>query len=186
MINKIQKLKNKKGFTLVELIVVIAIIAVLTAVIVPLIGQYSAQAAYTALQDNAKTISDDINTCLSDYTAKGNPAACTRIRGIKQNGGDLQVGFEGATAAEEAALRVKIKDSLNATLPGFCCFTADIKAGAVEGVIYSDSAIIVNGTVSAVDAFKNAYTMGNNTIGTAGKYETSGAVLSPYSGGTLS
>ncbi len=49
MLNKIRKLRAKKGFTLVELIVVIAIIAILTAVLVPLVGNYVQQAAYTTL-----------------------------------------------------------------------------------------------------------------------------------------
>ena len=53
MLNKIRKLREKKGFTLVELIVVIAIIAILTAVLVPLIGNWTQQAAYTTLQDDS-------------------------------------------------------------------------------------------------------------------------------------
>lgn len=40
----LKKINNKKGFTLIELIVVIAILAVLAAIIIPTIGQNIARA----------------------------------------------------------------------------------------------------------------------------------------------
>lgn len=48
------KLKEKKGFTLIELVVVIAIIAVLTAVLVPSVAGYVDTARDTTALANAK------------------------------------------------------------------------------------------------------------------------------------
>lgn len=53
-INK--KLKSKKGFTLIEMIVVVAIIAILIALIVPNVMRFIRTANQTAANANAKTI----------------------------------------------------------------------------------------------------------------------------------
>lgn len=188
MLNKIRKLKNKKGFTLVELIVVIAIIAVLTAVIVPLIGRYSTQAAYTTLQDAAKTISDNINTCLSSVSMEGTPANCTHIQGKKTATG-LVVTCDGTAASDsptadlKARIAQKVKESLESTLATDATFSAETKGGAVVGVVYSTSSYDVSGLItgaggastvagncSAVPDFTGAYsvTAGGSAVGLAG------------------
>lgn len=154
MLNKIRKLKNKKGFTLVELIVVIAIIAVLTAVIVPLIGRYSTQAAYTTLQDAAKTISDNLNTVMSAVSMEGTPANCTYIQGVKTSSG-LTVTASGGASAVDTKIAAKAKESLENTLPVGASFSAETKGGAVVGVIYctvaasSVSGVIASGASTA-------------------------------------
>ena len=96
MLNKLMKLKNKKGFTLVELIVVIAIIAILTAIIVPLVGRYSAQARYTTLNDAATTVSNSINNGLSDANQIG-VINDNVITGTKTDAGILTVTVGAAT-----------------------------------------------------------------------------------------
>ena len=85
MIARIQKLKNKKGFTLVELIVVIAIIAILTAVLIPVIGNYTATAAQTAVQQAAGEVKTSVSTVLSSAATKGVITADCEIE-IEGNG----------------------------------------------------------------------------------------------------
>lgn len=177
MLKKFQQLKNKKGFTLVELIVVIAVVAVLTAVIVPLVGRYSTQAAYTTLQDSAKTISDNLTTCMSTYAASGSPSSCTKIKGVKTNNSDLAVTFEGAGAGEQAVLSDIIAKSLDAALPKDCYFLAEISGGAVKAVIYTTDSVGASGTVTQDTDFNEAYMIGGKAVGLTGSWANSGATV---------
>lgn len=57
MLNKIKaRVNNKKGFTLVELIVVIVIILILAAVLVPNVTKYVANARTASLKSDASAI----------------------------------------------------------------------------------------------------------------------------------
>lgn len=60
MIKKLQK--DKKGFTLVELVVVIAILAILAALLVPRIMGNVNDARVSRSQANARTIASEITT----------------------------------------------------------------------------------------------------------------------------
>lgn len=92
MFAKIQKLKNKKGFTLVELIVVIAIIAVLAAILVPLMSDYLTKARVSSAASGAKSIKNVSTYWLTD---------------LNQNG----IGFSGAVTLK---LEFKAKGALSA------------------------------------------------------------------------
>lgn len=187
MIKMIQKLKNKKGFTLVELIVVIAIIAILTAVIVPLIARYSAQAQYTTLQDAAQTISNSANNALSD----GNQISAiniTYISGGKTDAGVLSIDVGGkasissddiddgeSDSSDDAPTRVakRLFTSLLNALPNNCGFYISVSSSAVSGVAYQTGTDTVGepSAVSIVDGFDNAYEIGSSAAGVSGKYK---------------
>lgn len=193
MIKAIQKIKNKKGFTLVELIVVIAIIAILTAVIVPLVSRYSAQAQYTTLQNNASTISSSANTAIADANQKS-AVTVDYMYGEKKSDGTLSITYvvkdakdstknvsdtitsvNSSSYSDVANKRAteKLWESLNSALPSGCTFYIEIKTAAVEGVIYSTTSGTVAAnvaTVSEVTGFENAYSSGGNAIGVSGIY----------------
>ncbi len=71
MIKKLQALKAKKGFTLVELIVVIAIIGVLAAILVPTMLGMVTKSRVTSADSTAKSLRDEIGNFLTDADSAG-------------------------------------------------------------------------------------------------------------------
>ena len=74
--------KTNKGFTLVELVVVIAIIGVLAAILVPSMLTYVRKARLKTANGNAKTAYNALAEFAADAQIKGTPAAtaCTPWR----------------------------------------------------------------------------------------------------------
>lgn len=65
-----KQLKNKKGFTLVELIVAVAILGILSAIAVPQIGKFRVNAAIASHNANVRTLESVANMYI---TEGGNP-----------------------------------------------------------------------------------------------------------------
>lgn len=192
MLNKIRKLQNKKGFTLVELIVVIAIIAILTAVIVPLVSRYTTQATYTSLQAGADSIQSQANAAIAAYSMTGKVFSGKLITGLANSDGtpkDIYVdgtkikgkdtAFDGDYAVMPLAgasteltddayikMRNSIIEGLKEKLAGDAFFVVAVENGGVTGVIYSPEgeAAIGNGTatLSAITGYDDAYQVTTN------------------------
>ena len=61
--------KNRKGFTIVELSIVVAVIAILAAVMIPVFSNITADARLAAARQNAKSIySNYVNAYIADET----------------------------------------------------------------------------------------------------------------------
>ena len=73
---------NRKGFTLIELVVVIAIIGVLAAILVPTMMNYTRKAKLKAANHNAKVVFNTVNAAVADLESDGKKAevkSCTSV-----------------------------------------------------------------------------------------------------------
>jgi type IV pilus assembly protein PilA len=85
--------KNVKGFTLVELIVVIAIIGVLAAILVPSMLGYVKKSKISSANTEAKNAYDAVNTTLIELDSEG----CAAISGDKNLKGTWDENVNGTT-----------------------------------------------------------------------------------------
>ena len=74
---KLIRKNNKKGFTLVELIVVIAIIAILALILIPAISGYTKKANQTALDSTARSLHTKAVLHISEYGFDGSTTETT-------------------------------------------------------------------------------------------------------------
>jgi len=76
MFNKmLRKTNNTKGFTMIELIIVIAIVAILAAVLIPRFAGFRDQANQSAVDTDAR----NLGTALTAIIALDNPPANTNL-----------------------------------------------------------------------------------------------------------
>lgn len=85
MFEKIRKMKNKKGFTLVELIVVLVILAILAALLVPALTGYIDKANQEKVIAECRSVVVAAQTTVSEYYGLGkDPAGADNAAALAQ------------------------------------------------------------------------------------------------------
>ncbi len=142
--------KNNKGFTLVELIIVIAIIAMLVAVLAPNYVKYVDRSRWSSDRNDCETLLSQVKTAAIDVQNDGddvtNPKTDTATITVSSGGTNetkLSDAMKNAlNAADSKWNKIKIKHKNQQSLPGessgaahqYSSFTITVSDGGVTGV----------------------------------------------------
>lgn len=133
-------MKNvQKGFTLIELMIVVAIIGILAAVAIPAYSDYTKKAKATELVQGTSALKTAVEICIADL---GTVTGCTAAsNGIPANlPDDAATGIDGSAAAGTVVAGTKIigaKKVVDGVITVAASLDLPGKTDATKGLIYT-------------------------------------------------
>ena len=152
MFEKIRKMKNKKGFTLVEIIVVLVILAILAALLIPTLTGYIDKANKEKVIATTRMV---VMAAQTEASEKYGLKAAGQLNG----GNDITVSYDGTTAT--AAV-----DGIDIKAIGKLAEVMDDADAFVNGVTSISVTINAKGTVTDATVVQSGFTCTYDADGT--------------------